>query len=67
MLPPANVACTLFALDMVSVHVVEMKAEQAPVQPVKLAAAPEAGTAVSVIVVFACSFPVHPDPPAAVQ
>lgn len=65
--PPAKLAWTVFELDIVSVHVVDMKPEQSPPQPVKFADAPEAGTAVSVIVVFACTFAEQPDPPAAVQ
>ena len=52
---------------MVSVHVVEVKAEQAPPHEMKSPLVPDAGTAVSVSEVPDCTFAAHPGPSAAVQ
>jgi hypothetical protein len=54
--PPANVADTLFALVIVTVHVVAVP-EQEPPQPVKVA--PVSGTAVSVTDEFSVRFAVQ--------
>ena len=52
---------------MVSVHVVEVKAEHAPLQPMKSPLVPVAGVAVSVSDVPDCTFATHPGPSDAVQ
>lgn len=67
MLPPANVAPTVFELFIVSVHVVDVKDEQSPLQPKKSPAVPDAGKAVSVSEVPAVTFALHSFPPAEVQ
>jgi hypothetical protein len=64
---PANVAWTLAAPVMVSVHVVDLKAEQAPPHETKSPLVPDAGTAVSVNDVFDWTLAVQPGPFAAVQ
>jgi hypothetical protein len=64
---PWNSALTTFALLIVSVHVVVVEALQSPPQSVKSLLDPDAGTAVSVSVVFCASDAVQPEPPAAVQ
>jgi hypothetical protein len=66
-LPPAKVAPTVFGPVIVNVHVVVVNEAHDCVHSVKSVAAPEAGTAVSVSVVFAFTLTVQPVPPAAVQ
>jgi hypothetical protein len=66
-LPPAKSASTLLGPVIVNVHVVVVNEEHAPSQCVKSLAEPDAGIAVSVMVVLAWTLTVHPVPPAAVQ
>jgi hypothetical protein len=66
-LPPAKSASTVLGPLIVSVHVVVVNDEHACSQCWKSVLAPEAGTAVRVIDVFAFTFTVQPAPPAAVQ
>ena len=67
MLSPAKSASTVLVVLMVSVQDVDVNAEQSPSQPSKSALLPDAGTALSVTVVFAATLVLHPSPPAAVQ
>jgi hypothetical protein len=65
--PPAKVAWTFAAPVIVSVHVVDVKAEQEPPHEVKAPLEPDAGIAVSVRDVLAGMFAVQPGPSAVVQ